>query len=131
MCQDFPESLKLSAVYRMRAFGYWIGVLGLDVINNVRWGTRETWGYCYAGIGRHTVVAIGTVASGLREKRNRPLFEEGFVEMLSRLRPTAIVVYGSCNYGCFEKARDAGIKIYQFESATSMAFAKRMSHEQN
>lgn len=36
MCQDFPEPIKLFAVYRMRTFGYWIGKQGLGVINNVR-----------------------------------------------------------------------------------------------
>lgn len=131
MCQDFPEPLKLLAVYRMRTFGYWMGTLGIDVINNVRWGTSETWDYCYAGIKRHTVVAIGTVASGLRLKTNRPLFEEGFAEMIVRLKPTAIIVYGSSNYDCFEKARGIGIEIYQFDSDTSAAFAKGAVHEQN
>ena len=124
ICQDFPEPLKLFAVYRMRTFGYWIGTMGIEVINNVRWGTRETWNYCFAGIRTHTVVAVGTVASGLREKRNRPLFEEGFFEMLARLKPAAIIVYGSSKYKCFEKARDLGIEVYQFDSDTSVAFEK-------
>lgn len=130
MCQDFPEPLKLFAVYRMRAFGYWIGSLGIGVINNVRWGTRETWDYCYAGIRKHSVVAIGTVASGLRGTRNRPLFEEGFMEMAVRLKPTALIVYGSAKYECFEKVRSMGIEVYQFDSDTSKAFAKETTHEQ-
>lgn len=130
ICQDFPEPLKLFAVYRMRAFGYWIGILGIDVINNVRWGTQETWDYCFAGIRTHTVVAVGSVASGLKEKINRPLFEEGFKEMIGRLKPTAIIVYGSSNYACFENARNMGIEVCQFDSDTSAAFAKRDIHEQ-
>ena len=131
MCQDFPEPQKLFAVYRMRTFGYWIGTLDIDVINNVRWGTSETWDYCYAGIKRHTVVAIGTAASGLKSKINRPLFEEGFFEMVTRLKPTAIIVYGSSNYDCFEKVRSIGIEIHQFDSDTSAAFARKAVHEQN
>lgn len=130
MCQDFPKPLKLFAVYRMRAFGYWIGAMGLGVINNVRWGTRETWDYCFAGIRTHTVVAVGTVASGLKEKKNRPLFEEGFFELIAKLKPAAIIVYGASTYECFEKIKNMGIEVYQFDSDTSVAFRKKVAHEQ-
>lgn len=50
-CVDFPEPLKIYNTYRMRAFGYWYGILlGHSVINNVRWGTEETFKYCFDGI---------------------------------------------------------------------------------
>jgi hypothetical protein len=130
MCQDFPESLKTLAVYRMRTFGYWIGSMGIEVINNVRWGTVETWDYCFAGIERHTVVSVGTVASGLRERRNRPLFTDGLMEMVRRLKPTAIIVYGSSGCKCFDEVSAMGIEICQFDSETSVAFAKGAGHEQ-
>lgn len=48
--QDFPEPIKVYNTYRMRACGYWYGLNGLAVINNVRWGTPETWRYCWEGI---------------------------------------------------------------------------------
>lgn len=49
--QDFPCPLKLWNTYRMRAFGHWYGTIcGGNVINNVRWGTSETYGYCFDGI---------------------------------------------------------------------------------
>ena len=130
MCQDFPEPLKLFAIYRMRAFGFWLGTMGTGVINNVRWGTQETWDYCFSGIKTHTVVAVGTVASGLKKKVNRPLFEEGLFEMVARLKPTAIIVYGSSNYECFKKIRNMGVEVYQFDSDTSVAFAKEDANEQ-
>ncbi len=129
MYQDFPEPLKIFAVYRMRAFGYWLGTLDVEVINNVRWGAQETWGYCFAGIKTHSVVAVGSVASGLRQKKNRPVFNEGLIKMITELKPTGIIVYGSSNYKCFEKARSMGIEIYQFDSDTSMAFTKGAKHE--
>ncbi|MBQ0071515.1 MAG: DUF4417 domain-containing protein, partial [Spirochaetales bacterium] len=31
--QDFPEAIKIYATYRMRAFGYWLGREGIEVIN--------------------------------------------------------------------------------------------------
>ncbi len=45
--QDFPEPLKIYATYRMRLMGYRLGRNGLAIINNVRWGTDETYRYCF------------------------------------------------------------------------------------
>ncbi|MDO4851185.1 MAG: DUF4417 domain-containing protein [Actinomycetota bacterium] len=129
MCQDFPEPIKLFAVYRMRAFGYWIGRRCIAVINNVRWGTRETWKYCFAGIPHRTAVAIGVLASGLRKLENRPLFEDGLAEMVKVLRPTVIVVYGSANYECLKQLETLGVEVLQFDSETSCAFERRSADE--
>ena len=130
MYQDFPEPIKLFAVYRMRAFGHWIGKQGIAVINNVRWGTRETWDYCFAGIPKHSVVAIGTVASGLRKLENRPRFEDGLEVMANTLMPTTVIVYGSANYECFENLRHRDVEIIQFDSERSVAFKKEATDEQ-
>lgn len=129
MCQDFPEPIKVFAVYRMRAFGYWAGTLGVQVINNVRWGTRETWGYCFAGVPKHTVVAVGAVASGLRALENRPRFEDGLEIMVDILKPAIVIVYGSASYECFESLRVRGIEIIQFDSEKSVAFKKEVTDE--
>lgn len=59
--QDFPEPIKIYNTYRMRAFGYWLGRNGISVINNVRWGTPESWRYCWDGIPENSIVCIGTV----------------------------------------------------------------------
>lgn len=129
MCQDFPEPVKLFAVYRMRAFGYWAGTMGIQVINNVRWGARETWRYCFAGIPRHTAVSIGPVASGLRKIDNRPLFDDGFNAMIEILKPTVVIVYGSANFESIKRLKDLGIEVLQFDSETSKAFDKGACNE--
>lgn len=75
--QDFPLPLKLWNVYRMRAFGYWYGTIcGHAVINNVLWGTAETYNYCFDGIPKNSVVAIGTVGGSPRKMNDRARFEE-------------------------------------------------------
>ena len=130
ICQDFPEPIKLFAVYRMRAFGYWIGRQGIAVINNVRWGTKETWRYCFAGVPKHSVIAVGTVASGLRKLENQPLFEDGLGAMADALKPETVIVYGSARYECFENLRLSGIEIIQFDSEKAVAFKKEATDEQ-
>ena len=127
--QDFPEPLKIYATYRMRLMGYWLGRNGIAVINNVRWGTDETYWYCFDGIPKNSVVCIGTVGGSPRKYVDRNRFENGLNEMVRVLQPHTILVYGSANYKCFEELKDQGINIVAFPSQTSIAFERRKGHE--
>ena len=122
---DFPMFIKGYNIYRMRAYDCFMEDEGIPYIHNVRWGTKETWLYCFDGIPTNSHIAIGTVASGLRKKENRNLFNEGFRRMLEILKPNVIIIYGSSNYGVIQDAIADGIKIISFESKTSLAFKKR------
>ncbi|MCD8307002.1 MAG: DUF4417 domain-containing protein [Clostridia bacterium] len=123
--QDFPEPIKINNTYKMRTFGYWLGKNGIPVINNVRWGTPETWSYCFNGIPQNSMVAIGTVGGSPRLLENRPRFEAGLAEMDKRLHPHTIVIYGSSNYPCFDKLKESGINIISYPSKTALAYERR------
>lgn len=124
--QDFPDPYKRLNTYRMRAFGYWYGTLcGGSVINNVRWGTPETYEYCFDGIPKNSIVAIGTVGGSPRKLADRSRFENGLAEMIKRLSPHTILVYGSANYKCFNELEKRGIRVIDFPSKTSRAFGRR------
>ncbi len=123
--QDFPEPIKLYNTYRMRAFGYWLGKNGIEVINNVRWGTPETYHYCFDGIPRNSIVAIGTVGGSPRKYEDRIRFVNGLTKLVEVLEPHTIVIYGSSNYPCFGELEKQGIKILSFPSQTAKAFERR------
>lgn len=126
---DFPDAIKRYNTYRMRAFGCWIASLGIQVINNVRWGTVETWEYCFDGIPKNSMVCIGSVASGIRKLENRPLFEFGLNKMVEVLCPHTIIIYGSANYPFIQNLKAKGITIIVFPSKTSLVFERRQSNE--
>lgn len=124
--QDFPEPFKIWNTYRMRAFGHWYGTLcGKQVISNVRWGTEETYKYCFDGIEKDSIVAIGTVGGSPYKLLDRERFEKGLSEMVKRLSPKCIIIYGSASYSCFEKLKSEGILIVQFDSRTASFFKGR------
>lgn len=114
----------------MRTFGYWAGVQGVAVANDMCWGTKETWGYCFSGIPKHSIVRIGAVGGSPRRLADRERFNAGFREMTRRLELEAIVVVGSANYTCFEEARAAGVEVVAFASEAARAFEKKAAHEQ-
>ena len=125
--QDFPDPIKRFNTYRMRAYGYWLSKNGIKVINNVRWGTDETWCYCYDGIPHNSIIAIGTSGGSPRKLVDRKRFEDGLFELVRVLEPHTIIVYGSANYACFDKLRVQGIRVLQYPSHTASAFERRRS----
>lgn len=127
--QDFPEPLKIYSTYRMRLIGYWLGKNGIPVINNVRWGTEETYRYCFEGIPKNSIVAIGTVGGNPHKYVDRVRFENGLYEMIRTIQPHTIIVYGSAKYKCFEVLKSQGIDVVAFPGQTSLAFDRRKSHE--
>ncbi len=127
--QDFPKPIKLYATYRMRTIGHWFGKNGLAVINNVRWGSPETYEYCFDGIPKNSIVAIGTVGGSPRKLRNRKRFERGLEEMVRVLSPHTIIVYGSANYPCFKNLAKRGIRIVAYPSRMAQAFERRRENE--
>ena len=125
---DFPDPWKRFNTYRMRAFGCWMNQLNIPVINCIRWGSYETWCYCFDGIPKGSAVCIGTVASGLRKLNNRPLFTDGLQKMVNVINPKRIIIYGSSNYSFLKELASKGFEVISYESKTSKAF-KEKYHE--
>lgn len=123
--QDFPDPIKRYNTYRMRAYGYWLGKNSISVINNIRWGTSESYSYCFDGIPKNSIVAIGTVGGSPRKYVDRTRFEQGLDELIKRLHPHTIIIYGSANYSCFDKLIDQGIKVISYPSQMAQAYEGR------
>lgn len=123
--QDFPAPVKTYNTYRMRTYGYWLGTNGVQVINNVRWGTEESFSYCFDGIPKNSIIAIGTVGGSPRKHIDRPRFEVGLFKMVDELQPHTIIVYGSDKYPCFDELMKRGIEIVAFKSSTAEYYEGR------
>lgn len=126
---DFPEPVKRFQFHRMRTMEYGANVRGLALVPNARWGTEETWPYCFDGLPEGKPLSVGTVASGLRELENRPVFEAGLRLLVKQKHPSALVVVGSANYSVFDELRDQGVKIVQIDGDTSRHFGSKEAHD--
>ena len=78
----------------MRAIGCWLKRSGIKVINNVRWGDKSTYDYCFSGIPKHDIICIGTIGC-IKEKKYWELYKSGLDEMMKRLEPKILLVYGN------------------------------------
>lgn len=128
---DFPEPLKIWNTFRMRTLGVWLGDNGQSVINNVRWGPPDTWSYCFDGLPKESIYAIGTVASNLRNPFYRDIFVAGLQHMMDLLNPRSLIIYGSRNLSIFDDLESNGIQIIHFPSDTNSYFEEVKSNEQS
>ncbi len=91
-----PRVLQIYNVYRSRAVGCYLNKLGFKVVANVKWTDDISYSYCFAGIERGSVVAVSTLGC-LRAKNDKNLFIAGFKELINRIQPKSIILYGSLN----------------------------------
>ena len=90
----------------------------VPAVVNARWGGSETWQYTIDELPGRSMLAVGTVASGLKRLENRPVFEAGLRRILETKHPTCLVVVGSASYPVFEEAREQGVLVVQFDGET-------------
>lgn len=73
----------------------WVGAFwqskGLTVIPTVSWSTPSSYEYCFDGIEKGSNVAVGMIGC----KRAKNAFMRGYNEMLERIEPENIIVFGT------------------------------------
>ena len=70
------------------------------------------------------LISIGTIGC-IKDSSYWDLYQKGLDEMIERLEPKIILVYGRSPDKFFKKYKDKGIIIHQYESQTSLAFRKK------
>ena len=119
--QDFPDPLKRWNYYRMNAFGYWYGKLcHKNVIVNCRADFSSSYEYCFDGIrNNESIIAIGTVASGLREKSKQKTFLDWIIKFINLKRPKSIIIYGFLPKEIRKAITNLNVEVYVYESRTN------------
>jgi hypothetical protein len=79
--------------YRSKHIGVLLQRNGIHVIPSVSWAGRNTYDACFDGLPCHSVVAVSTVGV-MQKKDSLKFFIRGFREMISRLSPSTIILYG-------------------------------------
>lgn len=126
--RDMPLVMQQWNIYRSHAIGSWLQDNGIQVIPNVRFGDERTYESCCYGVPVHSTIAIGTHGC-VKNKTDRAYLEAGVEYILERLDPVTIVIYGTAPNDIFEKYRNRGIEILQFDS--SFAKSRTGDHHGN
>ena len=96
---DFPKAVQIYNHYRKHWLGAYWQEAGIRVIPTISWSDRDSYEWCFMGEPEGYTVAVSSVGTqGSRETRQ--LFMDGYREMIARLQPSRIVMYGDIPDEC-------------------------------
>ena len=90
---DMPISMKIWNIYRSRLIGQYYQRLGIKVIPTISWAEKESYDFCFAGIPKGSIVSISTIGVK-KNKKALKIWEDGVSEMIKRIEPSTILIYG-------------------------------------
>ena len=77
-------------VYRNRYLGCVWQYYGVKVIPTIQWADEKTFDFCFDGVEKGSCVIVSTMGC----QKNKEAFLKGYNEMLKRIEPELIIVYG-------------------------------------
>lgn len=90
---DMPMPMKIWNIYRSRQIGAYWQAQGLNVIPTISWAEKETYKFCFNGVEKGSIVSVSTV--GVKKSKDAlKVWKDGMREMIKRLEPRAILLYG-------------------------------------
>lgn len=88
---DMDMWRQLESVAKNRWCGAYWQSKGLTVVPTISWSTPSSYEFCFEGVERNAIVAIGMIGC----KGNKIEFMRGYNAMLNKLDPTTIICFGT------------------------------------
>ena len=90
---DWPKAVNIWDHYKSHYVGAFLQEMGVRVYPSIAWADKESYDWCFDGEPEGGIVAVSNVGC-MRHKEDRDLFMEGYKEMLIRLQPKEVLVFG-------------------------------------
>lgn len=82
---------QLESVAKNRWCGCYWQEQGLTVIPTISWSTPRSYEFCFDGVEKNSIIAIGMIGC----KQNKKEFLRGYDYMLSKIKPEAVICFGT------------------------------------
>lgn len=112
LSKEMPPSVRFQNIRASRQAGAVWQSRGLSVVPTVRWSCEEDYDVAFSGIPSRSIVAVGSYGA-MRDRSLRRTLLNGLEEMVHRLQPASVLIYGSL--GSVEtKALEITTRIVKF-----------------
>lgn len=108
---DFPKAIQIYNHYRKHWLGAYWQAHNMNVIPTISWSDHASYEWCFDGEPKGACVAVSTVGTQVHKEAGT-LFMDGYKEMLKRLEPKQIIIYGKVPDEC----RVPGIEIIEVKA---------------
>lgn len=90
---NMPIAMKIWNVYRSRLIGQMAQNRGMLVIPTAQWAESDTFEFCFDGLPKRGTIAVSTI--GVKNNKDAlTIWQDGAIEMIKRLNPKRILLYG-------------------------------------
>ena len=97
---DFPRAVQIYNHYRKHWLGAYWQDHGITVIPTISWSDYSSFDWCFDGEPVGGMVAVSSVGT-----QNNPVTQElfitGYREMMDRLEPSTVIMYGNVPDDCY------------------------------
>lgn len=90
---DMPVAMQVWNIYRSRLIGQIMQDYGITVIPTVSWAYKSSFDFCFDGLPKNATLAVSTIGVK-QDKEQFRIWVDGMDEMIKRLTPKRIIVYG-------------------------------------
>ena len=94
MYWDWPKALNIYNHWRNHTLARYWQDNGVTVIPSPGWTTKADYDWCFTGDPMNSVVAVSTIGVA-RVPHNTRRFNAGYAEMVKRLKPSKVLLYGT------------------------------------
>lgn len=115
---DMPVAMQVWNIYRSRLIGQIMQDYGITVIPTVSWAYKSSFDFCFDGLPKNATLAVSTIGVK-QDKEQFQIWVDGMDEMIKRLTPKRIVVYGGKVEYDYKD-----IEVVYFENATTERMKK-------
>lgn len=91
-----PLSCQIMSIFSAHILASYMENHGIQIIPTMMWSDKRSYEFCFDGHSRGGIVMVSTIGT-LRDERSRMYFKDGFLEMLKRISPEAVILYGDIN----------------------------------
>lgn len=89
--RDTPYPMQMWNHYRRQWCGAYWQANGITVIPNIRWSDENSYGWCFDGVPKHSVISVSAIGC-MKEPMARYLFYKGYEKALEVLEPKLVLL---------------------------------------
>lgn len=91
-----PLGAVIGNAFRSHTTAFRLQELGCNIMPTMKWSSPESYEVCFDGYERGGAVIVSTIGA-MKDERSRMYFKDGFHQMLKRISPDSVVLYGDNN----------------------------------
>ena len=102
---DMPKAMQIWNHYRRNWLAQYYQAQGIRVIPAPNWSDENSFEWCFEGFPKGSCLCVSTVGC-VQNVQARINFNAGFKEMLKRLEPSQLILYGAMTDPIREQVKD-------------------------